>query len=107
MPDTLQIVQETIEQSSGESISYTVDTDNYPPTGVGTPSTASALVFDVSDNSNVTSTVMPSGSVSIATTIITLKPLTALTAGKTYRVEVTFTKATNVFRPYMHVRCPY
>ncbi len=107
MPDTLQVVEGTIEQSSGESIKYTVDTDDYPPKTIVVPTIASALVFDVSTNSDVTSTVMPAGTVTIATTIITLKPLTALTLGITYRVEVTFTKATNIFVPYFHVRCTY
>lgn len=107
MPDTLQVVEETQKQTSGESIKYTIDTDSYPPDGVGVPTIASATVFDVSDDSDVTDTVMPAGSVTIATTIITLKPLIALTVGRTYRVQVKFTKNTNVFEPNFQVHCPY
>ena len=107
MPDSLQVVEETLLQTSEESISYAIDTDNYPPSGVGAPTVESATVFDVSDNSNVTSTVMPAGSTSSSTTDITLKPLTALTVGKTYRIQVKFTKASNIFEPYFQVRCPY
>ncbi len=107
MPDTLQVVEETQQQTSGESIAYTVDTDDYPPKEVGVPTVASATAFDVSDNSDVTSTVFPAGSISISTTIITLKPLTALTAGVTYRIQVKFTKNSNVFEPYFLVHCPY
>jgi len=107
MPDVLQVVEETQQQTSGESIAYTIDTDNYPPKAVGTPSSASAIAFQVSDDSDVNSTVFPSGTVTIATTIITLKPLTALTAGVTYRIQVKFTKNSNVFEPYFLVHCPY
>ena len=107
MPDTLQVIAETISQTSGESIAYTIDTDDYPTKAVGVPTNASATVFNVSTNADVTTTVMPARSVSIATTVITLKPLTSLTVGITYRVQVKFTKAGNVFEPYLHVKCPY
>ena len=107
MPDVLQVVEGVQLQSKNEEIKYTVDTDNYPPKGVGVPTSASATVFDVSDDSDVTSTVMPDGSVSIATTIITLKPLKLLDPNTTYRIQVKFTKNTNIWEPYFNVRCPY
>ena len=105
MPDTLQVVQETQRQASAEEIAYTRDTDNYP--GSGNPTNASATVFDVSNESDVTGTVMPTGSVSISTTVVTLKPLKLLTVGRTYRVQVKFTKNTNVWEPNFMVHCPY
>lgn len=108
MPDTLQVIEETQLQGSGESIKYTIDTDNYPTAQSGNPPTlASAVVILVSDDSDVTDDVMSAGSVTINGTVITLKPLTALTAGKTYRVQATFTKDTNIWQPYFQVRCPY
>ncbi len=108
MPDSLQVVEETQLQTSGESIAYPIDTDNYPTAQSGnSPTAASATVFTVADNLDVTSTVMPGGSVTVNLTVITLKPLTALTAGVTYRVQVLFTKDGNIWEPYFQVRCPY
>ena len=108
MPDSLQVVEETILQASGESVAYPIDTDNYPTAQSGnSPTVASATVFTVADDVDVTLTVMPAGSVTVNLTVITLKPLTALTAGVTYRVQVKFTKDGNTFQPYFQVRCPY
>ncbi len=108
MPDSLQVIEETLLQSSGESIAYTVDTDDYPTAQSGnSPTLASATVFTVADDVDMTLTVMPGGSVTVSGTVITLKPLTALTANVTYRVQALFTKDGNIWEPYFQVRCPY
>lgn len=69
-----------------------------------TPSTVSAAVKRKADQSDVTSTVMPSGSVSISGNVATLKPLViASGGGYTYTVNVTGTVAGDVWVKKMDV----
>lgn len=106
MTTTLLEVAEGLQtQSSGESIAYTIEVKDYP--GSGNPSSLSAKVFDTSDDSDVTSTVMSTGSISSSGTVITLQPLDTLIKGKTYRIQVKFTRSTNIFEPFFNVLCPY
>ena len=105
MPDTLQVVEGLQLQSEGESITFTLDVSNYP--GSSAPTGPVATVFDVSDDSDVTSTVMPAGTATVSSNIITWKPLTLLTKGTTYRVEMLFVRDGNTFEPYFNIRCPY
>ena len=56
------------------------------PWGAGTITAPTTKVYDTADDSDVTSTVMPSGAASVTGSVITTPLLRALTAGKQYRV---------------------
>ena len=73
-----------------------------------TPASPSVTkIIDVSSGSDVKSTVMPSGSPSADGSTITLPALTALTAGREYRIHVTFTDgSSNTFLAIIRFRCP-
>ncbi len=87
-------------QGVDEQIVYTLST-----TKVGSsPTSPSVKVFDVKASyEDVTSTVMPSGSPSVASDVITLPKLQSLTAGKVYRVEVKYTVSGNLIETYFNV----
>jgi hypothetical protein len=105
MPRTLVVTEGVQEQTTAEEISYTVDVSNYP--GSGDPSGVAVTVFEVGTGTNVTSTVMPTNSPSVAGNIITLSTLKTLTRDKIYHVRVKFTRSGNIFQPHFEVRCPY
>lgn len=74
-------------QGADEEITYTIDTTNW---GVTAPTSPSMVVKAVSTGADVTSSVT-SGSMSISGSVITLKPISNLSVGEGYRVEVQFT----------------
>lgn len=88
-------------QGVDEEIKYTITTTNWG----STPTDVACVVKDMTDgNADVTSTVMPDGSISVSGNIITLKSLKSLTEGKRYRVEVKFTTSDgNVWEPFFYV----
>lgn len=93
-------------QGVHESIVYSLTTT---PWG-STPSSISVKVFSISTSgvrTDVTSTVMPTGSASAVGDVISLPALTALTAGTLYRVEVKFTCSGNIFEPFGYVKGEY
>lgn len=99
--DIHEVLDGLQEQSTAESVSYSVDT---LPWG-GTPTSPSVDVFDEEDlATSVKATVMPSGSPAVSDDDITLPLLTALTAGIIYRVYVTFTSGGNILRGYIRVQ---
>lgn len=63
----------------------------------GTPTSVTVKVFDVTAGAytDVTSTVMPSGSASVVGNVINLPVMKAVTAEHIYRLEVKFTSAGN------------
>ncbi len=73
----------------------------------GTVVSPVVLVYDenTGPDSDVTSTVMPTNSPSVASPIVTLSALTALSEGHTYRVEVKAGDGTNTFVSIHRVRC--
>jgi len=102
MVDIFEVAEGIRYQSSDETRAYTITTTNL----VASPTTTTAVVYDETANDeNVSSTVMPSGSHSESGDVITLKPLTALTKGHDYRVEVKFVVGSNTFERYFRVRC--
>lgn len=105
MPEILEVAEGLQQQSAAEEISYTLDVTNYP--GSGSPSSIVVTVINVSDGSDVTTTVMPTNSPTIAGNIITLSPLKSLTAGTTYHIRIKYTRSGNIFQPYIPVHCPY
>ena len=101
MSNILEVQEGTRYQSDDENIVYTITTTNR----VTSPSSPTAVVYDVGTDTDVSSTVMPSGSHSVSGDIITLKGLTALTAGHTYRVEVKYTAGSSTYENYFIVKC--
>jgi len=99
--DILEVTEGIRFQTSDETRVYTITTTNL----VSAPTSPTAIVYDESVDADVTSTVMPSGSHSAAGDVITLKPLTSLTKGHSYRVEVKFTVGSNIFERYFRVGC--
>lgn len=89
----LEIAEGVQEQWASEIVTYSLDVTNWG----STPTTPSCQVYEWNAStrtwSDVTSTVMPSGTISVNNNVITLKPLQALTAGKYYLILVTFTIA--------------
>ena len=96
-------VKEGIQrQSTSETIVRTIDTGDV----VSSPTVGTVTVYDESDNdTDVTSTVMPSGSHSDSGDVITLKPLTALTINHSYRIEAQFTAGSATYEGKMIVKC--
>ena len=93
-------------QGVDEKIAYTITTTPW----ASAPTSVSVKVFDITTDgtrTDVTTTVMPSGSASVVGDVITLPLLQALTVNKTYRVEVQFTVSGNVFEPYFIVKAEY
>lgn len=87
-------------QGADESIAYTLDV-----TAVGSsPSSVSVVVKDVTNSATVTATVMPTGSASVSSNVITLPALKLLTAGVLYRVEVKYTISGNILESYFYVQ---
>ena len=102
MGSILEIKEGTQRMSADETIVYSITTTAV----ASTPTVGTVTVYDESDNdTDVTSTVMPSGSHSDSGDVITLKPLTALTIGHSYRVEVQFTAGSSTYECYMIVKC--
>lgn len=94
MATTRKIIEGTIFQGEDEKIAYTLDVTNIGDS----PTSPTVVVKDLSGGgTDVTSTVMPTGSASVSGNVITLPALTALTDGKNYRVEVKYTIDGNIF----------
>ncbi len=98
-----EVLEGKQDQSPNEEISYVITV----PTKYGLPSSPTVVVYDITNNAyvDVTSTVMPSGSASVAGQEITLPRLKVLTVGKKYKVEFKFSASTNIFERYIIVEC--
>lgn len=100
--DILEVVEGTRYQSSDETRIYTITTTNL----VSSPeNSVTVVVYDESVDEAVTNKVMLSGTHNAEGDVITLKPLSALTKGHSYRVEVKFTVGNNIFERFFRVRC--
>ncbi|MFQ5435377.1 MAG: hypothetical protein ACE5FD_10920 [Anaerolineae bacterium] len=101
MPENREVTEGLQYQGEDEKIAYTISTT---PWG-SSPTSISAVVKDVSNAAtDVTGTVMPTGSPSAAGDVITLPLLQALTAAHLYRVEVKFTCSGNTFEAWFYVQ---
>ena len=102
MPQPREIEQGLQLQGVDEELVYRLTTT---PWG-STPTSPSVVVKDVNQGLiDVTSTVMPSGSVSVSGDVMTLPTLKSLTENTLYRVEMKFTSGGSVFESYAFVRC--
>lgn len=99
-----EIAEGAVVQGMDESIVYSLTTTKWG----SSPTSVSVKVYSINPESgaatDVTSTVMPSGSASVSGDIISLPALTALSIGVKYRVEVNFTCSGNVFEAYAYVQ---
>ncbi len=88
--------------TTDETIVFSITTTNW----VSSPTVGTVTVYDESDaDTDVTSAVMPSGSHGDSGDVVTLKPLTALTIGHSYRIEVQFSVGSSTYECYMIVKC--
>ena len=81
-----------------ETVTYTITVE-----GTNAPTSPSAVVYK--GRTDVSSTVMPSGSASVSGQVITLKPATAMVANVDYSIVVTATVGGNVENRKLIVQC--
>ncbi|KKM65393.1 hypothetical protein LCGC14_1491740 [marine sediment metagenome] len=96
-----EVAEGLLGQGSDESLMYSIDITNWG----SDPPSISVKVYDENLMTDVTQTVMPTGSLSVADDIISLPLLKNLTIGASYRVEVLFTIGLNIWQCYFRVRC--
>lgn len=87
MANIREVKEGVLYQGADESLAYNITTT---PWG-SSPTSQSAKAYDELDDTDVTSTVFPTNSPSVAGDVITLSPLKALTVDHSYRIEVKFT----------------
>lgn len=91
-------VQEGVQyQGEDEVIAYSLDTS-----ATGVP-TSPVVVVKNAAGAVVTGDVMPVNVPSVADSVITLSPLSGLTAGQRYRVEVKYVVSGNTLENYFYV----
>jgi len=98
-----EVDEGTQYQSADEIIVYKITTTNW----VSDPTSPSVAVYQMSTDTDVTSTVMPINSPSVSGDEIRLSPLKSLTVGETYRVEVKFVVDDNTYECYFKVKCDW
>lgn len=87
-----EIKESPIWQGVDEQIAYTLTTTPW-----GSTPTSPTVVIKDSTGADVSGTVMPSGSPSVAGDVITTPIVKSLTAGARYTMEIKFTISSNVF----------
>ena len=95
-----EVVEGLQRQGEDEQIVYTITTT---PWG-SDPSNVVVVVTDESDDSEVVTDDVTSGSASVSGDVITTPIIQALTAKHLYRVEVKFTCGGNVFECYFRLQ---
>ena len=96
MGSILEVAEGTQYQSASEEIAYQITTTNW----VASPTSPVAVAIDETTGQDVTSTVFPTNSPSVATNTISLSPLKNLVEGHRYRIEVKFTVSSNIYECY-------
>ena len=100
--DIFEVAEGILYQSSDEAWIYTITTTNV----LGTPTSATVVVYDEGVDEDVTTTVMSGGNPGTPSgDVITLKLLSVLTKGHSYRVEVKFTKGSESGECWFAVKC--
>lgn len=96
-----EVVESPIDdQGVDEQVIYTLTTT---PWG-SSPTSPSMVVKDETlNNTDVTSTVT-AGSISTSGDVLTLKTITGLTEGHTYRMEIKFTTGGSVLETYCRIK---
>ena len=101
----LEVQEGLLTQHSDESIVRTVDFDK--ATTAASVSSPSVIAIEEDSQKIVTATVFPTNSPTASSLVVTLSLLTALTIGKTYRIEVKASDGTNTLISVHRVYCPY
>jgi hypothetical protein len=92
------------EQTSAESLVWQVDVTGFTATAAAP---VVSKVVKVSDETNVASTVMPTGSPTVSAGIISLPVLKLLTVGERYRIHLAFTDGgSNTYEAIVEITCP-
>ncbi len=107
MPNDIRAAKEGVKkQGAGEEAIYFFPTGPWQtdPDNPGSPTTVSVTATDLSNDNDVTTTLFPTNEPSVATDVITLSPLKSVTAGVTYKIEVTFTVDSNILIFYFLIR---
>jgi len=100
-----EILEGRQEQGTEEEITYTLTVPATWGTPTGTP-TVKAYSYDGTTYTDVTSTVIPAGSASVASQVITLPEIKSMTADVTYRIEIKFTTSEgNIMEAYGWIDC--
>ena len=97
----LEIAEGVQYQTPDEQLIYSITTTNWG----SSPSSSAVKVYQEPRLTDVTSTVMPTTTITESGDVITLSPLKSLTRNNTYRVDVKFTSGSNVFECYFRVKC--
>lgn len=100
MPYTRAVKEGPLVQGEDEEIAYNITTT---PWG-SSPTSPAVKAYDVDNDYNDVSSTVLSGSPSVVGDVITTPVVKALTAGITYRIEVEFTCAGNVFECYLVIK---
>jgi hypothetical protein len=98
MPRAIEITGSPERQRPDERVAYQVTIDTSYPT----PSSPVCTLWDLSDNTNVTSTKL-SGSAAINGQVFTSPLVIALIAGRPYRLEFQFVSGGNTYEPYLKI----
>lgn len=92
MPAINEVKEGKQNLTVGEERVFAIDTTGIKVGGVQiVPASPVVTAFDLSDDSDVTSTVFPSNNPTISDPNINLPLFTAFTAGRVYRIVVVFT----------------
>ena len=101
--ESLAVTESPKAQSYKDEVPYSLTTT---PWG-STPTSVTITVYDITDGKerDVTTTVMPTNSPSVAGDVITASVLKLLTPGHIYRMYFKFTTSGKVFAPFLIVHC--
>lgn len=96
MPRSVVVSGSPEQQRPDENVAYQVTIDST----YTSPASPACKLYDLSDNSDVSATKL-SGSAAINSQVFTSPLVTALVAGRAYRLEFQFTSGGNTFEPYL------
>lgn len=94
-----EVAEGTQPVGEDEEVVFTVDVTNWGDS----PTSPSVVVKNLNADTDVTSTVMPTGSPSVNGNVITLPTIKLLTKNISYRIEVKFTIGGNVLECYIPI----
>lgn len=96
------VAEGTQYQGADEELAYSVTTTNWG----SSPTNVAVKAYDEHTGTDVTTTVFPTNSPSVAADVITLSPLKALTLGNSYRIDVKFTDSdSDIWELFFIVKC--
>ncbi len=101
MADARELPESPMIQGQREIVIYEIDVTLYG----GTPSVGGIQITDMKTNLVVTSTVMPSGSATVVSGIVSLPPIRNLVSNRSYLVEMLVTVGSNTFDPFFRIEC--